>query len=151
MVCKVTVTLIFAFQNPISSSLKPSWCLYQVWKKFIKEIMRYHVHRNGMDTRSQWPWPLTSDLQRMGWTDKGTINIVKSLSRVMHYMAYSTKWYQYYYSAVYTVLYTVHVRTGSSVLCRCIVSQRRNVLHISRVGSLGDSHLKVMALCHRTW
>lgn len=38
----------FNHWNQISSSMGPSRCLCQIWRKSLREFLRYHLHKNGV-------------------------------------------------------------------------------------------------------
>lgn len=62
-----TSAVFDAFVNLTGAWIKtrlssPTWHLWQMQWNSLQTSLIYHTHRNGMDLRSQRPWPLTTEV-----------------------------------------------------------------------------------------
>lgn len=54
------MTLTFDLQNPSSSSLSPSRPMCHICRNFLKVLLGYHVHKNGIERQSENIMPLAT-------------------------------------------------------------------------------------------
>lgn len=57
----MTLTSVYHDLISLSSGLREHF--WHIWRDSLQTFLRYHVHKPGIDVRSQWSWPLTRDYQ----------------------------------------------------------------------------------------